>query len=458
MVGGVTFMRTSGQGVGGGHVMKAGIGHQYAIGDRENRLTIAQRVVDSYYSPPSDLLMVRGEGVYLYDIDGQGYIDCASGTFNLTLGYSHPDVVRVIRNQAENLIHVTSKFQTTPLNELVSRLIDVSPPNLSRVHLKSSSGSDANESAVKIAQHYTGNPDVITLFRSHLGQTMSMIGASGAAFRRTPFVSQFPGVLHVPDPYCLRCFYGQQRETSGLMCVERINDLIDYASSGRIACLMLEPISGNGGNIVPPEGYLQALKTLCEERQILLVFDEIQTGFGRTGQMFAADYFGVSPNLMTFGKGLGGSGMPIAGILAEERLVGLEGYHMSSTFGGNVLSAAVAAKTLEVITRPGFLQNVRSVGAYVMERLRDLEREHPFIVDVRGAGLMIGIEIADEDGNPNPSLTNHLANEGMRFGLLLRTSLYGFGNVVKVRPPLIMTLDEAGVMCDRLERLFRSAQ
>jgi 4-aminobutyrate aminotransferase-like enzyme len=417
---------------------------------------VENAILGHYYYPPDRRCMVRGEGIYLYDEDGRRYIDCVSGTFNLSLGYSHPEIIQAVREQAGSLIHVTSKFQTRPLNELVRRLAEVSPPNLTRVHLKSASGSDANEGAVKIAQHYTGKPDIVSLFRSHLGQTMAMIGASGNAFRRAPFPFQIPGTVHVPDPYCLRCFYNQKVETCGLLCVERINDFIDYASSGRVACLVIEPIAGNGGNIVPPDGYFPALKALCEERGIVLVFDEIQTGFGRTGHMFAADYFGVAPNMITFGKGLGGSGMPVAGILAEERFIGVEHYHINSTFGGNVLAAAAAAKTIEIISRPGFLENVRTVGAHIMDRLRDLATKVRFIGDVRGAGLMIGVEVVDEQGGPDSALTHHLAETAMDYGLLLRTSLYGFGNVVKVRPSLILTLEQADEICDLLERLFLS--
>jgi 4-aminobutyrate aminotransferase-like enzyme len=413
-------------------------------------------IVDHYFFPPDELRMVRGEGIYLYDDDGRRYVDCVSGTFNLSLGYSHPEIVETIREQAGSLIHVTSKFQARPLNELVRRLVDVSPANLQRVHLKSASGSDANEGAIKIAQHVTGNSDVISTFRGHLGQTLAMISASGAAFRRAPFPAQMAGMIHVPDAYCMRCFYHQQPESCGMLCAQRVHDFIDFASSGRVACMILEPISGNGGNIVPPPGYFQVLKEVCEERRILLIFDEIQTGFGRTGEMFAADLFGVSPHMLTFGKGLGGSGMPIAGILAEEQLTGLEGHHINSTFGGNVLSAAVAAKTLDIISRPGFLENVRTVGEHIKGRLRDVAERVRFIGDVRGPGLMLGVEIVDPRGQPDSQLTNRIASLGMDFGLLLRTSLYGFGNVVKVRPPLVLTVEEADGMCDLLEQLFLS--
>jgi 4-aminobutyrate aminotransferase-like enzyme len=281
-----------------------------------------------------------------------------------------------------------------------------------------------------------------------------MIGASGAAFRRAPFSFASSGVLHVPDPYCGRCFYRQNRDTCGLLCVERINDFIDFASSGKVAAVIVEPISGNGGNIVAPDGYLARLRQLCDERGIVLIFDEIQTGFGRTGRMFAAEHFGVTPDVLTFGKGLGGSGMPIAGLLTRETMVGLAGHHINSTFGGNVLASAVAAKTIEIISRPGFLENVRSTGAYIMDRLRDLAGRVRCITDVRGVGLMIGIEIVDRDGRPSAGLTRHLAEVAQARGLLMRTSLYGFGNVLKVRPALVLQRHEAEEMCDRIEELF----
>jgi len=426
-----------------------------AIIDVSERPAGADDAVSHYYYRPDDLKVVKAEGVWVHSEDGRTFLDCSAGTFNLSLGYSHPEIVAAVKEQAGELIHVTSKFQTNPLNALVEALAGVAPTGLTRVHLKSASGSDANEAAIKIAQMKTGNKDVISLFRGHLGQTIGMIGASGAAFRRQPFSFQLPGVVHVPDPYCLRCFYGQERATCELLCVQRIHDFIDYASSGTVACIIVEPISGNGGNIVVPDGYLQALRDLCDERGIVLVFDEIQTGFGRTGQMFAADHFGVAPHILTFGKGLGGAGMPIAGLMTEERLAGVEGHHINSTFGGNVLAATAATKTLEILQRPGFLENVRTVGAHIMARLEELSTQVDFVCDVRGVGLMIGIEIVDADGKPDATLTNHLAARGMEHGLLLRTSLYGHGNVLKVRPALVITMEEADLICDRLSELFR---
>ncbi|KPI23462.1 Acetylornithine transaminase [Actinobacteria bacterium OK074] len=407
----------------------------------------------SYY-PVSDHRMVRGEGIHLFDEGGRGYIDCASATFNLSLGYSHPAIVEALQKQAESVIHVTSSFQTDPVNDVARKLVALSPDNLTRVHLKVSGGSSANEGAIKMAQVATGRRDVITLFRSHLGQSMMMTSMSGHAFRKAPFPVIYPGSLQVPDPYCYRCFYGQQRDSCGLMCVDRLDDFLEYASSGQVAAVVVEPISGNGGNIVPPDGYLQKLRQFCDEHGIKLIFDEIQTGIGRTGHMFAADYFGVRPDALTTGKGLGGSGAQIAAILTSEELAGLPAHHHSFTYGANSLAAAAAAVTLDIVSRPAFLANVRTTGGHIMERLYDLQRRHPCIGDVRGVGLMIGFELVRPDRSPDVALTNELAARAMEFGLILRTSRYGHGNVIKIRPPLILTPAQADEICDGLDALL----
>ncbi|MFF1904848.1 aspartate aminotransferase family protein [Kitasatospora sp. NPDC058218] len=409
---------------------------------------------DLIYYQVGDHRMDHGEGIHLYDTDGRKYLDCASGTFNLSLGYSHPEVVAAMKDQADRLIHVTSSFQSDPVNELVRRLVDVSPENIGKVHLKVSGGSTAVEGAVKMAQQATGRRDVITLFRSHHGQSLMTASMAGEAYRKEPYPHLYPGVLHVPDPYCHRCFYGQHPDRCGLMCAERINDFIEHASSGSVACIVVEPVSGSGGNIVPPDGYLQALRRLCDEHGIMLIFDEIQTGIGRVGRMFAAEHFDVQPDAITTAKGLGGSGAQVAAILTSSRLDGLDGNHHSFTYGANVLAAAAAAKTLEVIGRPGFLENVRTVGTKIMERLADLQTKHPCIGDIRGLGLMIGIEIEDAAGRPDAALTQALVTRSMEHGLILRSSRYGRGNVIKIRPPLIITPAEADVLCDQLDQLL----
>ena len=188
----------------------------------------------------TDIVMERGEGIYLYDIDGKKYIDTASGTFNMSMGYSHKEILNAVNNQIGDLIHVSSSFQTKPISNLVKNIIDITPKNLTKVHLRVSGGSEANEGAIKISQYNTGNNGVISTFRSHLGQTMMMMNVSGNAFRKKEFPTVNADILNVPDAYCYRCFYNQKPETCNLLCVEAINDILEYGSCGRIACFIIE--------------------------------------------------------------------------------------------------------------------------------------------------------------------------------------------------------------------------
>lgn len=407
------------------------------------------------YNSVSEVKMVRGEGIHLFDSDGRDYIDCASATFNLSLGYGHPAIINAIKEQSEKLIHVTSAFQTDSINQLASKLVELSPQRLTSVHLKVSSGSVANEGAIKMAQRATGKREIMSLFRSHHGQTMVTANISGNAFRKENFAHSLPGSLVVPDPYCYRCFYGKDPNSCSFECVSKLDDFLEFASTGNVAAIIVEPISGNGGNIVPPDGYFQRLRKFCDENNIKMIFDEIQTGIGRTGHMFAAEYFDVEPDAMTVAKGLGGSGAQVAGILASDELSGLPSSEHSFTYGSNVLAASAAVATLDIVSQPEFLKNVTLTGDFILNRLRQMQTKYKFIGDVRGLGLMIGFEINNENGSPNPTLTNWMADMAMKHGLILRTSRYGHGNVLKIRPPLILTLTEAEILCNRLENLFQ---
>ncbi|MBV9143226.1 MAG: aspartate aminotransferase family protein [Pseudonocardiales bacterium] len=396
-----------------------------------------------------DAVLVGGEGVRAWDSMGREYLDCVSGTFNLLLGHNHPEVMAAVRDQTERLVFASSSFQTEPTNRVMQELVKISPANLTRVNLRSAGGSTANEGAIKIAQYFTGRRDVIVPFRGQVGQTLAAASFSGSSRMRAPFPYQFPGAVHVPEPYCFRCFYRQRPETCGMWCVQRIDDFIAYASSGSVACIIIEPISGVGGNVVPPPGYLAELKAFCEFRGIVLIFDEIQTAFGRTGRMFAADHFGVQPHMMTVAKGLTGSGFPLAAILTEERMADWDRSLHGFTYGSHTLSAAAAVKTLEIVQRPGFLQNVLVSGAVLVDRLRILQQDHPVIGDVRGVGLMLGVELVEPDGGKAVAKAQAFHRELHRHGVVTRVSEHGLGNVIELRPPLILTPSDAHLIADR---------
>ncbi|MFE1451641.1 aspartate aminotransferase family protein [Streptomyces olivaceoviridis] len=396
-----------------------------------------------------DITLVRGEGIRAWDAEGREFLDCVSGTFNLLLGHNHPEVMAAVREQTERLVFASSSFQTEPTNRVIQELAAISPPNLTRVNLRSSGGSTANEGAIKMAQLHTGRRDVIVPFRAHLGQSLATASLNGTTKMRAPFPHRYPGGLHVPGPYCFRCFYRQTPETCGMLCVDRIEDFITYASSGSVACVVIEPISGAGGNIVPPDGYLQELRRFCDEREIVLIFDEIQTGLGRTGQMFAADHFGVQPHMMTLAKGLTGSGLPMAAILTEERMADWDRSLHSFTYGSHTLSAAAALATLEIVQRPGFLENVRASGDVLLDRLRDLQKDNPVIGDVRGVGLMLGVELVEPDGSKAVARAHAYQRSLQDHGILTRVSEHGEGSTIELRPPLILTPADAHMVADR---------
>ncbi len=404
---------------------------------------------DFAYYELGDAELAHGEGVRVWDTEGREYLDCVSGTFNLLLGHNHPAVVEAVRGQLDDLVFASSSFRTSATDQVLELLVGMSPPNLTRVNLRSSGGSTANEGAIKIAQWITGKRDVIVPFRGHVGQSIAATSYNGTSRMREPFPYHLPGAVHVPEPYCFRCFYRQTPDTCGMWCVDRIEDFMTYASSGSVAAMIIEPISGVGGNVVPPPGYLAKLKEFCEAREIILIFDENQTGLGRTGQLFAADHFGVSPHIMTVSKGLTGSGFPLAAILTEERLVGMPRSMHGFTYGGHTLSAAAAVVTLQEVRRPEFLANVRTVGSALLSRLQALRSDFPCVGDARGVGLMLGVELVEPDGGKSNRLATALSKALSDRGVITRVSEHGLGNVIELRPPLILNLEDAHLIADR---------
>jgi 4-aminobutyrate aminotransferase-like enzyme len=401
------------------------------------------------YYELGDTELVHGEGVRVWDSAGREYLDCVSGTFNLVLGHNHPAVVGAVREQLDDLVFASSSFRTGATDRVMELLVELSPPELTRVNLRSSGGSTANEGAIKIAQWITGRRDVIVPFRGHVGQSMAATSYNGTSRMREPFPYHLPGAVHVPEPYCFRCFYRQTPDKCGMWCVDRIEDFIAYASSGSVAAMIIEPISGVGGNVVPPPEYLPRLKEFCDERGIVLIFDENQTGLGRTGRLFAADHFGVTPHVMTVSKGLTGSGFPLAAILTEERLVGMPRSMHGFTYGSHTLSAAAAVATLNVVRRPEFLAHVRTTGAVLTERLRELRASFPCVGDVRGVGLMLGVELVEPDGSRSNRLATALNKALTDRAVITRVSEHGQGNVIELRPPLVLSAGDANLVADR---------
>jgi 4-aminobutyrate aminotransferase-like enzyme len=391
--------------------------------------------------------------------DGVELLDGISGTFNLPLGYDYPDVVQAVKAQVEKVTHLNSSLVEDNTEELISRLVEFTPVGIDAGWIRDVSGSTAVECSVKMAQKYTRATDVISLFFSHHGQTQMTAALAGNSARRRGFPAPMSAhTIRVPAPYCFRCFYKDTYPNCGIYCVEAIHDFITHSSSGSVACLIVEPILGNGGNIVPPNGYFDALRRLCDEEKILLIADEVQTGMGRTGYMYASEPLGIQPDFIVLAKGLGGIGLPIAAVLMKSQLNVLKPSEHSFTSGSNMLGIAAALATINVVSKPDFLADVRRKGNILGEMLQQLRRKHRSVGDIRGLGMMWGIEITDQQGRPDVTKTRAIISGAYeQFHLILRSSQYGEGNVVKIRPALIATDEDLEEIVCRLSRALKEA-
>lgn len=397
-----------------------------------------------------------GKGIRLYREDGKEFLDAESGTFNLSLGHSHPAVVQAVAEQLGKVVHLSSSNVQPYVEELQAELLSLLPTDspINDGWFRDITGSSANECAIKNAQNFTGKSDVVSMWLGHYGQSNYILGFSGNSFRRESLKgTRNDHSIKVAPPYCYRCPFNAKFPTCGLMCVEKINDQLEYGGNGDTACLIIEPVFGNGGNIVPPPGYFEALRKLCDEQGILLICDEVQTGIGRTGFGFGSEALRAQPHMMTLAKGLSGIGLPIGAVLMESRLKVLAPFQHSFTSGNYLLGIVAALATLREIKRPGFLEGVRHKGALLGELLDGLAEKHACIGDVRGLGYMWGIEIVGKDNDMDVDLTNSIiqtAYDEQR--LILRSSRNEKGNVIKVRPALITSEEDLEEICLRLDR------
>lgn len=399
-----------------------------------------------------DIELVEGDGVWVISTNGEKFFDACSGTFNVPLGHRFPSVVDAVTAQLNRAAHLGSSNSREYANSILNSLLDSAPAPLSAGWMRDVIGSTANECAIHIAQKKTGASGIVSLFLSHHGQTALTTAISGDSFRRASNPeARSANSIKVPAPYCHRCFYKATYPNCGLLCVERIHDFIRFSGNGDVACLIVEPILGNGGNIVPPTRYFESLRKLCDEHRMLLIADEVQTGLGRTGHFFASTALGLRPDLMTLAKGLGGIGVPIAAVLMRADLQVISKYEHSFTSGGSVLGLAAAAETIRIMRTTDLLDLVRERGKVLESLLKSLAARCKAISDVRGMGYMWGLEFSHEDGSPAVEVTNRIVEIAQRkHQLLIRSSRYGQGNVIKVRPPLVATVSQLEELCHRL--------
>ncbi len=387
--------------------------------NEEIRALADKYLVNTYGS--RKICFVRGQGTHLWDADGKEYIDLFSGIAVCVLGHSHPKIAEAISTQAKKLLHVSNLYNIEPQVLLAKKLSELS---FAKKWFFCNSGAEANEAGIKLARRYwyvkgTSKPHIITAENSFHGRTLATITATAQVKYHQGFEPLVPGFSYVP-----------------------YNDVsaLEKAIIPQTGAILLEPIQGEGGVITPSENYLKEVRQLCNEKDILLIFDEVQTGMGRTGNLFAHQGYSVEPDIITLAKGLA-NGVPIGALgCTEEVSQGFSPGMHASTFGGNPLATTTALAVLDEITKPGFLDEVKSKGEFFLTGLKNIAKSHPKIKDVRGRGLMIGVEF-DEAVSP---IVSKLAEKGIICGS-------AGPNVLRFLPPLIIEKEEIALALEILE-------
>jgi 4-aminobutyrate aminotransferase len=413
-----------------------------------------QRLISPSYTRSYPLVARRGRGVRLEDVDGNEFLDFATGIAVVSTGHCHPEVVAAIQRQAAELIHISgTDFYNEPLTDLADRLSAVAPMPGPHKFFYGNSGAEAIECALKLARYHTRRQQIISFFGGFHGRTMGALSLTGSKpQQRRRFSPLVPGVTHVPFPYTYRgCSGGpQEQEAFSLGCARYIEEKLfkTIVAPEEVAAIFIEPIQGEGGYVVAPDNFMRELRAICNRHGILLVVDEVQCGAGRTGKWWAVEHSGVEPDMVCIAKGIA-SGMPLGICMTRAEIMDwVPGSH-ASTFGGNPVSIAAALATMDIIEREG-LANAARIGAMMLERLAAWTTSHPLVGDVRGRGLMIGIELVKDKSTREPAaaLRNRVEVLAFERGLMI----LGCGETsIRLCPPLTVNEHEAMIALDILE-------
>ena len=402
------------------------------------------KVASPSYPRDYPFVMSHGRGVEVWDVDGNRFLDFAAGIAVCATGHAHPKVVKAVQDAAAKFLHISSDYWHEEMTALAERLAAIVPLGEPGMCFFCQSGTESVEGALKLARYVTGRQRIIAFLGSFHGRTMGSLSLTSSKYtQQTGFAPTMPGVTHVPYPNTYRPLFAGADQ--GRAVLDYIRMLFERnVPASEVAAIVIEPLQGEGGYLVPPDGFLAGLRQICDENGILLVFDEVQSGIGRTGKMFASQHSGVTPDIMTLAKGLG-SGMPIGAVVAKRSIMQKwkKGAH-GNTFGGNPVCCAAANATIDLV-REQYVANAAKVGAHFMKRLGDMRADYPCIGDLRGRGLMIGMELIEKDGAPARKLMDPLLHRAYQNGLLLLTCGV---STLRFMPPLCVTeaeVDEAMV-------------
>ena len=411
--------------------------------------------VATFYKDP--LPLVRGEGQFVWDIDGQRYLDFFGGILTISIGHCHPKVTARIAHQVRTLQHTSTMFPHEATVALAEKMAAISPGRLSKSYF-TNSGTEANETAVLLARLYTGRTEIIALRYAYGGRSQTAMSLTAhASWRLSPITD--PAIVHAHNAYCYRCAFEQTYPECELLCARDIDELIRTATSGTVAAFIAEPIQGMGGFVTPPAGYFQEVAKIVRQHGGLIISDEVQTGFGRTGgHWFGIEHWGIEPDIITCAKAMA-NGTPVGATVTTPEIAEAITGPQISTFGGNPVTATAALATIEVIEEEGLLDNCAAMGQRLATGLERLKASHAIVGDVRGKGLMQAIELVTdkESKQPSPAALNALLETTRENGLLIgKGGLYG--NVVRLSPPLNIDKRDVDAAVEALDRSLAQVQ
>ncbi|MBI5836724.1 MAG: aspartate aminotransferase family protein [Candidatus Eisenbacteria bacterium] len=393
--------------------------------------------VANYYQEP--VVLSEGKGMRVRDLDGREYLDFFGGILTVSVGHAHPGVNAAIKAQVDRLGHVSTLYPTLPIVQLAEKLAAITPGDLKKCFF-TASGTEADETAVMLAQVFTGRSEIIALRHGYSGRSVLAQSLTGhAPWRAMP--TQVPGIKHALSPYCYRCPLGLTYPTCKVQCARDVEELIRTTTTGQVAALLAEPIQGVGGFVTPPREYFEIVVGIVRKYGGVFICDEVQTGLGRTGgKWWGIEHWGVQPEIMTMAKGIA-NGMPLSATICTPAIADSFKALTISTFGGNPVSAAAGLATIEAIEKERLRENAEKTGALLRAGLEKLKGKYPRILgDVRGMGLMQGVEfVKDEtahDRTPNPQALTGLFEETRKRGLLIGKGGLN-GNVARISPPLV---------------------
>jgi 4-aminobutyrate aminotransferase len=419
------------------------------------------RLISPSYTRSYPLVAKRGRGIRIEDADGNEFLDFAAGIAVASTGHCHPEVVAAIQKQAAELIHISgTDFYNEPLTQLAEKLSAIAPMRGPHKIFYGNSGAEAIECALKLARYHTGRQHIIAFLGAFHGRTMGALSLTASKpQQKRRFAPLVPGVTHVRYPYAYRgCSGGaQEEEAFSLGCARFIEEKLfkSVLPAEEVAAIFVEPIQGEGGYVVAPDNFMRELRGICDRHGILLVVDEVQSGAGRTGKWWAIEHTGVEPDIVCMAKGIA-SGMPLSVCMSRAEIMDWAPGSHASTFGGNPVSIAAALATLDILSREG-MANAARVGGMMLERLNGWKKTHPLVGDVRGRGLMIGVELVKDKATREPAtaVRNRVETLAFERGLMV----LGCGETtLRICPPLIVSEQEATVALDILEEAITLAE